>query len=284
MIKFYSLFHLLVLFSIALNAQTPTVQDCLGAIPLTQAFYYQDSSFTGEGNIPNEINTSGCPVSCLLSGEKNDVWYILSVPTAGNLCFNIIPNSSSDDYDWAVFNLTNASCADIYSDSSLMVSCNYSAKQGTTGANGQDSILCASASDGKYNALIPVSAGETYVLNISNFSATQAGYTLDFSCTDTAIISSLSHSVKPPEKKILLFPNPAEDLVSVTFDIAVNDDCFLRVFDLTGKSVLYRKIEKESFENNTVTFSVADLHAGSYQLVLFVENAIAGRAPLVVIR
>jgi len=283
--KRYLLFPVLFIFSMRLHAQTPTVQDCLGAIPLTQAIFYQDSSFSGEGNILNEINTSGCPSSCLLSGEKNDVWYVFTVLTTGNLCFNIIPNSSSDDYDWAVFNLTNATCADIFSDSSLMVSCSYSANQGTTGANGQGSISCASASDGKYNALIPVLAGETYVLNVSNFSQTQAGYTLDFSCTDSTIVSSILKPVNPPGESISIFPNPAEDQVSVAFDYGINTDCFMYIFDLTGKPVLFRKVEKESFsDNSTCTLSVADLQAGSYQVVLYVENEAVARAPLVVIR
>jgi len=279
------LFPLLFIVSICIHAQNPTVQDCLGAIPLFQTIYYQDSSYSGEGNVLNEINTSGCPTSCLLTGERNGVWYIFTVQTTGNLCFNIIPNSAQDDYDWAVFNLTNATCADIFSDSSLMVSCSYSSNQGTTGANGQGSISCASASDGKYNALIPVVSGETFVLNICSFYPPQDGYTLDFSCTDTSIVSAVFYPAKPPENLFTLFPNPAEDLVSIAFDNEENADGFIYIFDLTGKPVMFRKVEKELFgENSAFKLSIADLQDGSYQVVLFVQNVAVARAPLVVIR
>jgi len=279
------LFPLLFIISICIHAQNPTVQDCLGAIPLFQTIYYQDSSFSGEGNIPNEISTAGCPASCLLSGEINDVWYIFTVQATGNLCFNIIPNSAQDDFDWAVFNLTNATCGDIFSDISLMVSCNFSAQTDTTGANGLDSSSCAAASDGKNNALIPVSAGETYVLNVSNYSQTHASYILDFSCTDSSIVTSLFSAGKPPQMPVSIYPNPAADEVSVVFDTGINQDCSITVFDITGKPVITRKIEKEScIDNSTFTFSVAALQTGSYVVVLFVENVIAGRVPMVVIR
>src|SRR5207253_979931 len=50
----------------------PNVQDCPGAIPICQNVYSTTVSYSGEGNIPGEISSS---ISCLGSGEKNDVWY-----------------------------------------------------------------------------------------------------------------------------------------------------------------------------------------------------------------
>lgn len=281
----YLLLQSLLLFSISISGQTPTEQDCLGAIPLFHTVYYQDSSYTGSGNFPNEISTAGCPASCLLSGEKNDVWYIFTVQSTGNLCFNIIPNSSSDDYDWAVFNLTNASCTDIFSDSTLMVSCNYSATSGTTGANGLDSMICANASDKKNNAQIPVVSGETFVLNISNFSATQSGYTLDFSCTDTAIFTNNPTSDKPPGKSAVIYPNPAENEVSVMIESKIYADFCLSVFDLTGKQIMSTPLINESDnEKKSYRFSVASLPAGSYVVVIFSESGMFDRLPLMIIR
>ncbi|MPM64716.1 hypothetical protein SDC9_111604 [bioreactor metagenome] len=266
------------------TAQTPTVQDCLGAIPVSQQIYYQDSSFTGTGNYPDEISSAGCPASCLLTGEMNDVWYIFTVQTTGNLCFNIIPNSSSDDYDWAVFNLTTATCADIYSDTSLMVSCSFSANSGTTGANGLDSITCAAASAGPNNANIPVSAGETYVLNISNYSATQSGYTLDFSCTDSTIISGL-HQAKNQAKNISLFPNPVKETATISFMADADKNYSFQVFDITVKPVLEQDIGRiPAVGKSEFSFSVFTLKSGSYFLVLYADNEIAGRTRMMVIK
>lgn len=163
-------------------------QNCIGALAICQNVYVQDSSYSGAGTIPNEINPT---TSCLLSGEKNDVWYIFTVQVAGNVCFTITPNNGSDDYDWAVYNLTNANCSDIATNASLEVSCNYSGGTGCgaqTGPNGQQlSLPCGS----QFNSCIPVLAGQTYVVNISNFSSSQSGYTIDFSASTAVIFDNI---------------------------------------------------------------------------------------------
>ncbi|MCK5838442.1 MAG: T9SS type A sorting domain-containing protein [Bacteroidales bacterium] len=175
---------LFLIISFSLLAQVPTDQDCLGSIAVCTDYYYQDNSYSGTGNYPNEINPGP---SCMDSGEKNDVWYIITVQTPGDLGFLISPNQSTDDYDWAVYNLTEAECADIYFDASLEVSCNWSGTKGDTGPNGGSNYNSQGASGTPFNALIPVLEGETYVINISNFSSTQYGYSLDFSLS-TALI------------------------------------------------------------------------------------------------
>src|SRR5210317_2437711 len=89
---------LILLVSIFANktfAQTPTDQDCLGAIPVCEGYYYQPNSYTGSGNYPNEIPSggSGCPSNCMLDGEKNCVWYYVTVQSDGLMGFEINPNN-----------------------------------------------------------------------------------------------------------------------------------------------------------------------------------------------
>ena len=158
----------------------PNTQDCDGAIPVCQDIYSEVNAFSGTGNIPGEIDAG---ISCLGSGEKNDVWYIFTVQTSGDVCFTITPNDLSDDYDWAVFDLTSANCSDIFTDPTLEVSCNYSGTSGATGPNGNP---------GNQNEpCIPVNAGETYVINVSQFSTSTSGYTLDFSTSTAAIFDNI---------------------------------------------------------------------------------------------
>ncbi len=180
----------------------PTVQDCLGAIPLCSSSYSTTASYTGTGNYPNEIpTTGGCPGNCMLSGEKNDVWYTFTATTSGNTSFNITPVQSSDDYDWAVYNITTADCNTIASNpSSVQISCNWSATAGTTGANGGSALSCGSAGDGNDNALLTVTAGNTYVVNVSNFSSTQFGYSINFGGT-ASIIDNV-----PPRLESIVYP------------------------------------------------------------------------------
>lgn len=184
---------ILPIFFSTLYAQTPTDQDCLGAIPVCDSLYYQPNSYSGTGNYPNEIPSSGgCPGNCMLSGEKNDVWYRITVQTDGLLGFEITPVSMSDDYDWVVYDLTTARCEDIYAQAAqLQVSCNWSGTSGVTGPNGQSSANCQDAGGTPFNAFIPVNAGESYVINVSNYSSTQSGYTLDFTLSTAQIYDNV---------------------------------------------------------------------------------------------
>ncbi|MFN0200449.1 MAG: hypothetical protein ACKVTZ_02960, partial [Bacteroidia bacterium] len=180
-------------FSLAtVRAQAPE-QDCFNALPVCQSVFQQAQSYQGEGNNPNEINPAS---SCLATGENNDVWYIFTVQQAGNLCFTITPNNAGDDYDWALFDLTNASCADIFTNPALEVSCNFSANigcGGATGANGQQAGPCG----GQNEPCVPVVAGQTFVLNVSNFSSSQSGYTLDFGASSAVIFDNIPPQLQP---------------------------------------------------------------------------------------
>ncbi|GIV44397.1 MAG: hypothetical protein KatS3mg035_1520 [Bacteroidia bacterium] len=191
--------------------------DCIGAIPVCQTVYSQPNSFSGTGAPPfhNEINAS---ISCLASGEKNGVWYIFTVTAPGNLGFLITPNNTFDDYDWAVFNLTNANCSDIFNNASLQVSCNYSGTSGPTGANGGSFLNSQNASGTPFNAFIPVNVGETYVLYVSNFSSSQFGYTLDFGLSTASIFDTI-----PPNLTQFLGINCARN--QVKFKLTENILC-----------------------------------------------------------
>lgn len=189
MIRYTLLCAALCLLAAVTRAQT--IQDCAGAIPVCQNFYSQSSAHSGSGSIPNEINTS---ISCT-AGELNSVWYTFTTTEAGLLGFVITPNNLNDDYDWALFNITNASCAQIATNPALQVSCNASggtACHGPTGANGGSVFNVQGAGCNSnppsqsfgfspFNARVPVQAGNTYVLMVSNWSGSPFGYTLDFS-------------------------------------------------------------------------------------------------------
>ncbi|MCB0855482.1 MAG: hypothetical protein KDD63_24830, partial [Bacteroidetes bacterium] len=165
-------------------------QDCINAISICQNIFVQPNSYQAEGINPNEINPG---FSCLLSGERNDTWYIFTVQTSGDIGFTITPFTITDDFDWAVYNLTSASCADIAINGALEVSCNYSGIPGATGPNGMQVGPVS-----QFNPLIPVNAGETYVINVSNFTGSSTGYVLDFSVSTATIFDSI-----PPIMKLI---------------------------------------------------------------------------------
>ncbi len=268
------LLSLFFFLSQSIFAQVPTEQDCLGAIPVCQDIYNQQNSYQGEGNYPNEINGAN---SCLGSGEENDVWYTFTVQTGGLLCFTISPNNGADDYDWAVYDLTNADCQDIYSDPSLEVSCNYDLTPGPTGANGN--------AGGQNEPCIPVAAGETFVLNVSNFSGSNFGYTLDFSASSAQIFDP-----NPPAiQGLALNSNPkcGDNTLSFSFneDVLCNT-VDLADFQITGPGGPYTLTSitgancaagANAEDDFTITFTPVIQSTGVFQLKLvggsgFVED------------
>lgn len=266
--KLVLFFFLIISYRAA--GQTPSEQDCPNAIPVCQSSYTQPNSYTGTGNIPNEINSG---ISCLSSGEKNDVWYTFTVTNSGNLNFLITPNSFTDDYDWAIYNLTNATCADIYTNQALQVSCNYSATSGSTGANGGSTLNSQDASGTPFNALIPVTVGETYVVNVSNFSSTQFGYTLNFGNSTAGIYDNV-----PPD--LLSISQPLCGDSVATFNFSENILCSsvqVTDFSLFGPNTIHTVISATGNAcmsgadyDNTISISVTPpmTDTGLYYLIV----------------
>jgi len=203
-------------FSIESLSSTPTTQDCLGAIPLCQSTYSETNAYSGVGNIKCEVDPSN---SCLGDGEKNSVWYTFTTNTAGDINFSITPNNGSDDYDWAVYDLTTATCNDIYSDASLEVRCNWSGNLGcggVTGPNGNTSGTCGGQNTSPISG---VAAGNTYAILVSQYSSSTNGYTIDFSASTASLYDNV-----PPTFDSILSPIPC-GATEITFFLSENVLC-----------------------------------------------------------
>lgn len=155
-------------------------QECPGAISVCQPLYTQPNAYQGFG-ATQELNSTNS--GCLFSFEKNDVWYVINITSSGTLAFTITPNTSSNDYDFAVWNVTGQGCPAIYN-GLPPIGCNYS---GLTGATGLSNTITG----GQWSPALNVLAGETYILNVSNFSSSQSGYTLDFSPSTASIFDTV---------------------------------------------------------------------------------------------
>lgn len=192
----------LILLSYSAYSQIPTNQDCLGAIPVCTDIYNQPLSYVGDGNYDDEIGPQkGCPDNCM-DHELNSVWYVISVQSSGMLSFVITPVSSADDYDWAVYNLNDHECSQIRNGALFMMSsCNaaggpgYQGATGISSANGGLNNCRNGGNTSKWNADLPVEAGDTYVLCVSNWTSTQSGYLLDFSTSTASIYDDVPASI-----------------------------------------------------------------------------------------
>lgn len=202
-------------------------QDCIGALSVCQATYDQTESYFGYGNILDYTGDSDCSGLCL-DPEDNSVWYTFQVQSSGVLDFRITPIDPNSDYDWALFDLTDHDCSvtqNISSHYDLIVSCNAAYDYGTTGANNltpnTNSDCAPPSSFGSgiiNNQTISVAAGEIYYLNIQNWSATQGGYTLDFSNSTASIFDN-----NAPLVDLLIEPSCEDNSFIVHFN--ENIDC-----------------------------------------------------------
>ncbi len=206
-------------------------QDCIGAIPVCNEFYYQPNSYLDAGIHTGEVNPA---ISCFGSqGEKNSVWYVLNVQQTGDLSFIISPVDDCEDYDWILWDITDAQCSDTAVEGSpaTLVSCNYSDSQvfpidscplinnGQTGAssdppyNGTESSQTDVGTP--YNQSIPVEEGHTYAMIVSNFSDdNQEGYFLDFRSSSAVLLD-----MRPPEITNVQTPLQCWDL-PITFEFS----------------------------------------------------------------
>ncbi len=171
----------------------PTEEDCLGAISICQEVYHNPSGSYGTGTYSNEINV---PSSECLIEEVGGNWYTFSPQTSGILRFTISPdNASGEDYDWVLFDLSNASCSDLSTgdpynymmSASAAGSSGWGENQGPTGIStplcDDLSMNCTGPGAGSWNTYNPdvnVVIGGTYMLYIAQFDGAQ-GYTVDFS-------------------------------------------------------------------------------------------------------
>ena len=224
---------LLVFLSFPLFAQAPNEGDCGGALSLCNLVFTEPSPGTDEGTFLNEFPTDA---TCLNDGEDNSVWYTFTAASDGFLSFVITPDDPNDDYDWVLFDLTNADCSDLANNAAgLVVSCNAAggtqddpnACHGQTGANlpvgtgysnqgGGCGFDPPSQTQGltPFNEVIPVIAGNNYTLMISNWTGSTSGYTIDFSASTGLGTQDM---IPPTVEAIIPPPDCSTSEVQVTF-------------------------------------------------------------------
>ena len=213
-------------------------QDCFDAIYLCTTTYTQNNSFAGVGTV-QEV-TQGA--TCLGNGEANSVWYRFTVNTSGTLTFQLAPFNANDDYDFALFDLTNDSCSGIANGTNTPISCNYSSTTGATGLSNGGSGNQNSSSGPNQNAQINVQQGNTYALMISNFTASQSGYSLSFggsasmSDNQAALPDSISLNGICNPNQVFLFFDDEFDCSSVAglSEISVTGPSALTVTQVSG--------------------------------------------------
>lgn len=192
---------LIILFACSL-LQNATAQTCqnLGQTPGSAFPVCGIDTFT-QASVPvcggREVKAPGCTNYPL--ADVNPYYYKFTCFKSGTLSFEITPKNSGDDYDWQIFDITNHSPGDIYTDPDLFVACNWSGETGNTGASSSGKGLSVCDGPGKplFSSMPDILVGHNYVLMVSHFSGdSQSGYDLAFG-TDPKATASITDPKQP---------------------------------------------------------------------------------------
>ena len=167
--------------------QTNVNSDCVDAIPLCSTPSFTFFATSGPGNVTDLTNTASHSLSnpqtnpnppnagCLLSGELNPQWLLITVGNAGMLEFVFGAGNSLNPqagfYDWAMWPYTPATCSQIFNNTLPPIRCNWngSASGGTGLASAAN--IPPGGSPTNFEAPLAVNACQQFIICISNFSS-----------------------------------------------------------------------------------------------------------------
>lgn len=173
--------------------------DCPGAIRVCTNTYSYPGGIPTPGQILELDNTGRG--TCLLGGEHRSVWFIFTVQTGGTLGFLLCPNAATNnDYDFALWDVTGLTnpCSIFQGTGNVPapIRCNFSVpnqslccggivcgNNGLTGldhTNTQPGSLSYGASGPAVMPGLTVTAGQTFLLLVDNWSDNNVGFTITF--------------------------------------------------------------------------------------------------------
>ncbi|WP_298393310.1 N-acetylmuramoyl-L-alanine amidase [Flavobacterium sp.] len=120
--------------------------------------------------------------------------------------------------------------------------------------------------------LITAGTTYTYYVKAKNSVGTLNNSNGNRSATATACAARMSNSTNVTNaKEITLFPNPAQNEINIIVENTLNEEIFIEIYDLTGKSVFTSSfISKES--NLQKTVDISQFSVGTY----FVKTTVGG--------
>ncbi|RZJ69440.1 MAG: hypothetical protein EOO49_17545, partial [Flavobacterium sp.] len=166
------------------NAIAQVSADCATAVPICG-----NISSGGNVNGPGQDDFNGATGSgCLGTGgggaatvESNSAWYTFTFQAGGQFGFNIDPNVNTEDWDWALYGPFTTPAGNCPGVLNMPVRCDYSGSTESGGYTGVGVNPTTGTQTTPYEPWLNVNSGETYLLLINNFSATNNGFTLQFS-------------------------------------------------------------------------------------------------------
>lgn len=181
-------------------------QDACNALLLCGSSFFTPYGYQGVGEV-NDMTYTPCG-----SGEAGSMWLKLIVSSPGSIVFTLTPVDSTDDYDFAVINATNADCDNLSSND--VVRCQFNNNEqppqfgayyygGIIGLNSTSTIQYATAgvNNEEFLQQITANAGDVYLIMVNNYgddnctgACPGSGFTIDFTGSTATFYSD-----GPPE-------------------------------------------------------------------------------------
>jgi hypothetical protein len=124
-------------------------------------------------------NPNCCNSGCQLTGELNTTWLLVTIQTSGLFKFSLGAPGGFGCYDWIMWGPYNAStCTNIANNNLAPVACNWNAncQQFTGMAN----PLPVGGLAGDFEQPIAVTAGQKYMISVSNYSGLTTNIPVNF--------------------------------------------------------------------------------------------------------
>lgn len=162
----------------------PPPEDCMGSNLICGSLPV-NSNTTNTGSV---ADLNACNYGCLSSAEQQGTWYVFSPSTSGNIAFTITPSAANTDYDFAIWGPYPAGStrSSMCTPFGAPVRCSYSSLYGTTGLNYSSVDNSEDALGDKWVNDITATAGEVYLMYISNWSINGLAFTLTWNLTNGA--------------------------------------------------------------------------------------------------
>jgi gliding motility-associated-like protein len=172
-------------FQLCITSTTPPPSpgsSCATATPLCNLNNFTLSPFPP--------NNNGFTPNCFLDPLQQPVFYQFTVGQTGTLAWTADVQGTAE-YDWALYNITGGCPAN----NTTPVACNYNF------ANGNSNIIGMQAGpgtcSGEYCDPVTVTAGQTYMLIIDNFSNNGTGFIMSFAGSTFLMAPTAQFSVNP---------------------------------------------------------------------------------------
>ncbi|MBI1226908.1 MAG: T9SS type B sorting domain-containing protein [Bacteroidetes bacterium] len=209
------------------NAVPELSGDCPTGVILCDKSPFSVELAVGEGSDPNEVDPSTC-----LNGEIACSWYRWTCKDAGTLTFTITPSNSTDDIDFAVYELPGGldDCAN-----KQIVRCeaagenvgepfaNWQICSGPTGLalseNDVTEVPGCPVGQNNFVAALDMVVGKSYALVINNFSESGSGFSIEFDGTGTFLGPTADFTVAPQticENSSITFTDNSSSLDAIT--------------------------------------------------------------------